>query len=179
MLSRYRYLICGKPPRPVAISNVEQHSWLGYYAILAPGPTKRADSGSGEMEEISEQTIEMRVSRTVGLGVHEDIDFTNFTQAQCSLQFEIDLDADFADQAETRRQRQKGTLTRRWRKVNRKRSELNFEYRAHHGYSHQGNRGVVTIHRGLSICIDDADSKPEYRDGKVKFEIKLAPHGSW
>ncbi|HET9533299.1 MAG TPA: glycogen debranching N-terminal domain-containing protein, partial [Blastocatellia bacterium] len=27
LLSRYRYLIDGNPPRPVALSNVEQHTW--------------------------------------------------------------------------------------------------------------------------------------------------------
>ena len=33
LLSRYRYLIDGAPPQPVALSNVEQHTWLE----MAPG----------------------------------------------------------------------------------------------------------------------------------------------
>ena len=37
LLSRYRYLINDKPPQPIALSNVEQHSWLGYYIVPAPG----------------------------------------------------------------------------------------------------------------------------------------------
>ena len=37
MLSRYRHLVEGKPPQTVVVSNVEQHSWLGYYVILPPG----------------------------------------------------------------------------------------------------------------------------------------------
>ena len=32
------------------------------------------------MQLVSEETTELKVSRTVGLGVREDIDFTNFTQ---------------------------------------------------------------------------------------------------
>src|SRR5688572_14877613 len=31
LLSHYQYAIDGKVPYPVALSNVEQHSWLGYY----------------------------------------------------------------------------------------------------------------------------------------------------
>jgi hypothetical protein len=31
LLSRYRYLIDDRLPQPVALSNVEQHTWLGYY----------------------------------------------------------------------------------------------------------------------------------------------------
>src|SRR5438132_14275367 len=36
LLSRYRYLIDGKPPQAVSLSHVEQHSWLGYYTIPSP-----------------------------------------------------------------------------------------------------------------------------------------------
>ena len=35
MLSTYRWLCDGSEPMPVALSNVRQHSWLGYY-IQAP-----------------------------------------------------------------------------------------------------------------------------------------------
>src|SRR5690349_6419437 len=71
LLSRYRYFLDGEVPQTVAVSNVEQHSWLGYYISPAPGVQWKQDSGSGEMEEASEETIELKVSRTVGLGVHE------------------------------------------------------------------------------------------------------------
>src|SRR5262249_53220568 len=50
LLSRYRYLVDGKAPQTVAVSNVEQHSWLGYYISLAPGAKQQPDTGSGEME---------------------------------------------------------------------------------------------------------------------------------
>src|ERR1051325_8155552 len=35
MLSCYRWLIDGKEPMPIALSNVDQQSWIGYY-IDAP-----------------------------------------------------------------------------------------------------------------------------------------------
>lgn len=98
-LSHYRYLVDGKAPRTVAVSNVAQHSWLGYYISPAPGAQWKHDTGQGEMEESSEKTIELKVSRTVGLAVHEDIDLTNFTQQTAKFTFEVEINADFADQA--------------------------------------------------------------------------------
>src|SRR5215831_11670739 len=88
LLSRYRYLVDGKAPQTVAVSNVEQHSWLGYYISPAPHANWKPDTGSGEMEQSSEETIEVKISRTVGLGVHEDIDLTNFTQRAVKFKFE-------------------------------------------------------------------------------------------
>src|SRR5205814_658133 len=96
LLSRYRYFVDGKTPETVAVSNFEQHSWLGYYIFPPPGLIWKEDTGSGEMEAASEETVELRVSRAVGLGVHEDIDFTNFSQEPARFVFEIELDGDFA-----------------------------------------------------------------------------------
>jgi glycogen debranching enzyme len=179
VLSRYRYLIDGQPLRTVAVSNVEQHSWLGYYITHPPGLTWKEDTGSGEMEPESEETIELRVSRTVGLGVHEDIDITNFTQNATRFTFEIEVDADFADQAETFKRKQRGTLRRRWRRISTQRAELIFDYKAEHRYSHQGNRGVARIHRGLIIKVENASSPVRYRSKRLHFSIRLQAHATW
>lgn len=179
LLSRYRYFVDGKTPQTVAVSNVEQHSWLGYYISPAPGANWKQDKGSGEMEEASEETIELKVSRTIGLGVHEDVDFTNFTQRSVQFTFEIELDSDFADQAETFRRRQHGKLTRRWRKHSPRRGELVYDYRASHKYSHQGNRGIAHIHRGLIVGIEHAGSHVSFRNSKLRFDVRLKPHESW
>ena len=37
MLSRHRYRIDGADWKPIALSNVAPHSWMGYYACLPPG----------------------------------------------------------------------------------------------------------------------------------------------
>src|SRR5438093_12002393 len=37
MLSSYRYFINGQPPRPLALSNVHQNTWMGYYIMAPPG----------------------------------------------------------------------------------------------------------------------------------------------
>src|SRR5690242_14482950 len=48
MLSEYRWLLDNVEPLAVALSNVEQHSWLGYY-IQVSGSMKNRDRGSGEL----------------------------------------------------------------------------------------------------------------------------------
>jgi glycogen debranching enzyme len=179
LLSRYQYFVDGKVPQTVAVSNVEQHSWLGYYISSAPGVKWRKDTGSGEMEESSEETIELKVSRTAGLGVHEDIDFTNFTQRVVQFTFEIELDSDFADQAEIIRRKQYGKLTRRWRRLSSGSAQLVYDYCASHRYSHQGNRGVARIHRGLIVSIEKAGSPVSFRGSRLRFNLRLKAHESW
>ena len=131
------------------------------------------------MEPQSEETLELKVSRTVGLGMHEDIDFTNFTQADTKFTFEIELDSDFADQAETFERTQHGKLTSSWRSLSAGRAELVYDYHATHRYSHQGNTGTARIHRGLIVKIDNSDSPIRYRDSRLRFEIELKPGKSW
>jgi glycogen debranching enzyme len=179
VLSRLCYFVDSKAPQTVAVSNVEQHSWLGYYIFPPPGLDWKEDTGSGEMEAASEETIELKISRTVGLGIHEDIDFTNFSQEAARFVFEIELDGDFADQAETFKRKQHGKLERRWRRLSARRAELVYDYRAKHRYSHQGNRGVAYIHRGLIVQIDNPDSPPVYRNSRLRFKVHLSPRKSW
>jgi hypothetical protein len=98
LLSRYRWLIAGQPPQPVALSNTAQHTWLGYYIAPPPGDDKpETDSGSGQVPDAAQQTIEMRVSRYAGGGIHEDVDLTNFTQRAVAFTLELEAEADFAD----------------------------------------------------------------------------------
>src|SRR5437868_12403252 len=179
VLSRYRYFVDGREPQRVVVSNVEQHCWLGYYITCPPGLKWKKDTGSGEMEAQSEETIELKVTRTVGLGVHEDIDFTNFTQESTRFAFEIELDSDFADQAETFERKQHGRLRQYWRPLSARRAELIYDYRATHRYSHQGNRGTARIHRGLTVRVENADSPGKYRNSRLRFEVRLKPGKSW
>jgi glycogen debranching enzyme len=179
VLSRYRYFVNGREPHRVVVSNVEQHSWLGYYITTPPGIRWRKDTGSGEMEPQSEETLELKVSRTVGLGVHEDIDLTNFTQTATKFIFEIELDSDFADQAETFERTQRGKLRASWRSLSARRAELAYDYQATHRYSHQGNTGTARIQRGLIVKIENSDSPVRYRDSRLRFEVKLKPGKSW
>jgi glycogen debranching enzyme len=181
MLSLYRWLVDGRQPMPVALSNVEQHSWMGYY-IQQP-PTLRSaeqDRGSGEMEAVSEQSLEIRLSRYVGWGVHEDVDLINWTQDPTAFHLELEVDGDFADQEETVRERkQHGQLTRDWHENSEGNWELALDYQARHHYRHQGNEGEAQIHRGITIVVENAGSPPSYRARKISFDVKLQPQGRW
>jgi len=182
LLSLYRYLIDGKPPKANVMGNVKQHSWLGYYIASPPESSGDSeDQGSGQMEEISEKTIELRVSRYVGQGVHEDIDITNFTQESTQFRFELELDADFADQEKVQKgkREQQGKLERKWRQAPGGFWELVFDYKVEHAYSHQGNSGLSRLHRGLTVRIQNSDSLPSYEEGRIQFHVKLSPRKSW
>jgi glycogen debranching enzyme len=178
LLSRYEYRLNGRPPLPNALSNVEQHSWLGYYAIAAPEVAN--DYGTqGPGGALAQHTIELRLSRLVSDGVHEDVDVTNFTQRPAVLGLALHVDADFADIAETKGIRlQRGKVQREWRSTGRG-HELTFEYEAEHAYSHQGNVGTAHLRRGVRIVIGKATSLPTFQDDAIRFELALAPHATW
>jgi glycogen debranching enzyme len=179
MLSLYRYLIDGESPRPVALSNVEQHTWLGYYIALPPGVREERDPGSGQMETISEQTLELRLSRYVGDGLHEDVDLTNFTQQPTAFTLTLEADADFADVDETKGERQqKGEIRREWRDAEGARG-LQFDYTVEHTYSNQEGTGTKRLHRGLMLRIENAASAPVYDGKRISFRVELWPLGTW
>lgn len=198
-VSRYEIRINGEHPTPNTLSNVEQHTWLGYYTYWSPsfGVAELADEGSGAMSAESEWPLELRVSRYVGDGLHEDLDLTNFTGRRISFELALHVDADFADQAETGgRRRQEGKHSVRWH-GSAKGSEpepigesspqsspdqsetLEFRYEAENHFSHQDFSGYSRIRRGLKVSFHDFDSPPRYEEGRVTFLIELEPHGKW
>jgi glycogen debranching enzyme len=176
MLSLYRYKINGRAPEAVNVSNVEQHSSLGYYVASSP----RKSKGSRKGEPHTEKAIEMRLMRTVGEGFHEDVDLTNYTQELQDFELRLEVGADFAGQRETKgKRKQHGTLTRAWSQPGPGVWELAFDYHAEHHYEHQGDVGDGHIHRGLTLRIERADSPPSYEDGRLTFRVRLAPRAGW
>jgi glycogen debranching enzyme len=180
LLSHYGYLINGQKPLPVSSSNVHQHTWLGYY-IAAPEDIDDYFYGTiGPGGKIAQQTLELRLSRSVADGVHEDIDLTNFTQREQHVQLQLEIDGDFADVEETRKKRQqKGTLQRTWKQVSDSQWELFFDYHVEQRYSHQGGTGTASLHRGATIRFNASGNAPHYDERSVTFAIHLAPRASW
>jgi glycogen debranching enzyme len=180
LVSRYRYLINDEPPLPVVLSNAQQHTWLGYYIHLPPGhPEEPQDAGSGQVSAASQHTLELRLSRFVGEGVHEDADVTNFSQHPTRFLLALEIDADFADQVEaTGKRQQRGTVTRRWRPAERD-ADLEFDYMVDHEYDHQGGRGRASLRRGVVVRIRSATSGPREEDGRIVFDVELAPRATW
>ena len=180
MLSRYRYFINGQPPHPLALSNVHQNTWMGYYIAAPPGldPDSRPDFGPGRL--IGAETIEFRVSRFVGDGMHEDIDIVNFAGMPVEFLSEIELDADFADWGEVHGDRQEtGDLRRSWKQISESEWELSFEYRVEHRYRNESESGTARIERSLHITIHNSSGTPAYKKDRLRFPIRLQPHETW
>lgn len=178
VLSRHRCTVGGRRPLPVTVSNVRQDHWIGYYVLPAPGSDDARGSG-GLAQRSSQQTLELRLARRVGEGMHEDYDLTNYSAERVRFRLSLEFDADFADLEETRgERRQKGRVRRSWRRDGAA-WELAYHYRASHRYSHQGERGSATVERGVVLRIEQADSTPVHRDGRVHFDVELDPHQRW
>src|SRR5579872_2322400 len=176
MLSRYRWLINGQPPLRAGNSNMQQHTWVGYY-IASPSNIK--DTGLDEKDP-AQQTLELQLCRYVGAGMHEDVELTNFTQIHTSVRLELEVDSDFADPNEAGGGRkQKGQLTRRWTSGSNNQATLEYDYRVRHVYRHQGDKGVARMHRGIRLTIARAGSRPQFQRRRIAFLVDLPPHGSW
>ncbi len=161
---------------------MEQHTWQGYYITAVPGAsTGKADHGSGMMTANSEQTLELRLRRQVGVGVREDVRLTNYTQQPTAFELALELGADFADVQETSgaKRQQEGMLRRSWNQVQKGVWELRFDYGAEHSYAHQGDVGTARIRRALTVRISDTRSAPRLEDGRVTFDVTLEPHATW
>jgi glycogen debranching enzyme len=178
LLSRYEYRIDDRAPHPAALSSVEQHTWLGYYILLPPGfDPGPPDQGSGQVAAYSQNSLELRLSRYVAGGVHEDVDLTNFTQRPSSFCLQLELDADFAGIDETIGPReQHGRKSRTWRPAD---GVLAFSYVARHRYEHQGERGTAIFRCGMEVRVARADSLPRFKNNVLQFQIDLQPSASW
>jgi len=169
MLSRWRYSIDGEQPSPNAFSAVRQNHWAGYFVIAAPGVTPPPrDDGSGQVPDESRNSLELRVTRLIDDGLHEDLDLTNYTTETTTFVFAIEVDADFADQAETRKRQQQGERTTHWDPAARC---LTFDYVA--------RNGSTTLRRGVEIAVERATSPPSHAEGRLSFAVTLAPQERW
>lgn len=175
MLCSYCWKIDGKQPHLSTQSAVEQQSWLAYY-YQAPSNCK--ETPAGECNPL-QQTIELKISRVVGEGMHEDVEVTNHTQIATSFKLSLDVEADFVSRKEIKKERkQKGTLEKHWGKGEDGEWQWNFQYSCEHHYEHQGDRGVARMQRGITLHLN-SDSEPSHSDTTVWFEIRLEPHEVW
>ena len=127
----------------------------------------------------AQHTIELRLSRFVSNGVHEDVDVTNFTQKHAKLRLELNVNADFADIAETKGERyQHGKVHKAWQSTAAGHT-LTFSYEAEHQYSHQGHVGTAHLERGVRLSFINATSPPTHRHDTIRFDFELAPHATW
>lgn len=176
ILGRYSWLLNGKEPEFSCAANIDQHSWMGYF-ISTPENCKETPSGKCEPLE---ETLELRLTRSVGEGMHEDVHLTNHTLVTTRVKLELQFEVQFIAQDEVKKGRQQfGDLTFDWRQPLTGVWELMADYRAQHAYSHQGNQGVAQIHWGTRLSVENPATAPRYSEGRLTFEAELPPHGEW
>ncbi len=115
---------------------------------------------------VAANTLHLRVDRSLGHGMHDDYDVTNFGHEAVELVLEISVESDFADLFDMKDHRlvRRGSLQTTWTEAT---STLISRYR---------NEAFT---RALELVVDRNDSAPEYANGGVSFRIRLAPLESW
>lgn len=115
---------------------------------------------------IDDATIHLRLDRTIGQGVHDDYDLTNYAPTAVKVAVEIRVEGDYADLFDVKRSH----LVRRGE------TESNWD---------QDTGRLTTVHtnqgfrRGLCLQAERHDSLPHFANGTIVFQALLAPLGHW
>jgi glycogen debranching enzyme len=115
---------------------------------------------------IPPRTIGLTISRSIIGGMHEDLDVTNNSLKPVRFQLEVALRCDFADIFEVKSGKivRRGQITTEWSEP---RQRLRTAY---------SNRD---FHRSLTITVSRATSKAVSANGRLSFEVALAPGKAW
>jgi len=115
---------------------------------------------------VPEGSIGLSIWRAIDEGIHEDLDITNYGLQPVRFNFEVSLRSDFADlfEVRTRALVRRGRIVTRWHAHS---SRLDTEY----DYGDFHRRFTYEIHRN--------DSPAHYANGRITFEVTLAPGATW
>jgi len=111
-------------------------------------------------------TVSLSLSRTIGGGVHEDLDIVNHGRERARFNLEIVVRSDFADLFEVKSGKivRRGRITTRWSQA---RSRLTTTYL---------NK---TFERRVIVTARKCPSPPVYSNGRLSFEVDLQPGQAW
>jgi glycogen debranching enzyme len=156
--------------------------FLSYYSISANGRSwmRRTSSATthysariylsnGQFStidgEVADGTLSLIITRSVGDGVHEDLDIRNYGNQAARFNLEIALRSDFADVFEVKSHRfvRRGKTETEW---HRGLQELRTSYTNHD-------------FRRSFICRTVSDSLASYANGRITFEVNLPPGAEW
>jgi glycogen debranching enzyme len=176
LISRYAWLLNRKAPKLSTASNVDQNSWVAYYIQAPRGCAKTPAHECDPLQE----TVELRISREVGEGMHEHVHVTNHTQIAAPVSLRLNFEISFLSQSEVETGRkQHGKLEIRRSEPAAGVWDLMAHYSAQHRYSHQGNIGIAHLDRGIRLRIENTSSIPKISRSMISFEFILAPHQEW
>ncbi|HET9899137.1 MAG TPA: glycogen debranching N-terminal domain-containing protein [Streptosporangiaceae bacterium] len=113
---------------------------------------------------LGEHCLHLRLDRSIGTGVHEDYDLTNYSRVPVVVDLEVSIESDFADLFDVKDHRPllRGTLHSSWD-----------GQRLSVGYQND------QFERGLVIEPAAADSPASYANGGLLFRVELAPRQRW
>jgi len=139
-------------------------SATAYYAvrIYLTNPELVTEDGP-----IPQGTLEFLINRVaLGEGIHEDLDITNYGLEPIRFNLEISLRSDFADIFEVKSHQlvRRGHIVSRW--DNEQKELRTF-------YTNGDFQRCFTYH------LNNYTSPPEYGNGRINFEVKLAAGESW
>ncbi|HEY5009359.1 MAG TPA: glycogen debranching N-terminal domain-containing protein, partial [Caulobacteraceae bacterium] len=136
---------------------------IAYYAsrIFLTNPDLDTEVG-----KVPAGTLGLTIGRCLSGGLHEDIDLVNHGQKAVLFNLEIATRCDFADLFEVKSGNvvRRGRITSTWSEA---RSVLKTAYR---------NKG---FQRDVIVTMRECDSRPVYANGRISFEIDLAPGAAW
>ncbi len=136
---------------------------IAYYAsrIFLTNAELHTESGL-----IPASTIGLSISRSVGGGIHEDLDLVNNGAKTARFNLEIAIRCDFADLFEVKSGAivRRGRITTEW--FSRKRCLS----------THYENKDFI---RDVVISIHRSPTAPVYANGRLSFDIELKPGETW
>jgi glycogen debranching enzyme len=136
---------------------------IAYYAarIFLTNPTIASEQG-----DIPAGTLGLVIGRCLSGGLHEDVDLVNNGGRPVQFNLEIAARSDFADLFEVK----SGRIVRRGRIIS---EWIQRSRRLKARYENEDFR------RELTITVRRSGSRPVYANGRISFEIDLAPGQTW
>src|SRR5665213_1155936 len=136
---------------------------IAYYAnrIFLTNPAIHTEIG-----EVPEHTLALSISRSIGGGIHEDLDLVNHGRNKVQFNLEIAVRSDFADIFEVKSGDivRRGRITTAWSQ-------------------HAARLTIVYINkdfeRRIAVTAHKWDSKPVYANGRISFQLELKPGEMW
>jgi glycogen debranching enzyme len=147
--------------QPWQLVNSSQLSFYAARIHLTNPPLHTAEA------EIPANALSLTIERTVGEGIHEDFDLTNYSGKPVHIVIELALHSDFADIFEVRAKRfvQRGKLRTVW---------------------HEDRRALRTaytdkdFHRAVVYQFQNCEETPVgYANGRLFLDVQLAPGQEW
>ncbi len=136
---------------------------LGSYAARMVLTNRRIRTAD---DEIKPKSLNLALGRSLDGGLHEDIDIHNYGQRRVCFNLESLIRSDFADIFEVKSGR---TFIR---------SGIATGWSARAGRLRSSYRNK-DFRRALSVAVRNSDSAPQFANGRLAFQIRLAPRGSW